>query len=87
MNKISYVGECSVMSVDNSSIIDLNKTPCTKDCVDTNLRHDRGTPATFDKSHQQYFRERYVNMTPEQREARREQQRKVIGRLGERRSK
>ena len=76
MNKISYVGECSVMSVDNSSIIDLNKTPCTKDCVDTNLRHDRGTPATFDKSHQQYFRERYVNMTPEQREARREQQRK-----------
>jgi hypothetical protein len=33
MNKIAYVGECSVMSVDNSSIIDLNKTPCTKGSV------------------------------------------------------
>ena len=76
MNKISYVGECSVMSVDNSSIIDLNKTPCTKDCVDTNLSHDCGTPATFDTPCQQYFRERYVNMTPEEREARHEQQRK-----------
>jgi hypothetical protein len=76
MNKIAYVGECSVMSVDNNSIIDLYKTPCTKDCVDTNLSHDGGTPATFDKPRQQYFRERYVNMTPEEREARREQQRK-----------
>ena len=76
MNKISYVGECSVMSVDNSSIIDLNKTPCTKDYVDTNLSHDCGTPASFDKPRQQYFRERYVNMTPEEREARHEQQRK-----------
>jgi hypothetical protein len=64
------------MSVDNSRIIDLNKTPCTKDCVDTNLSHDCGTPATFDKPYQQYFRERYINMTPEEREAGREQQRK-----------
>ncbi|XP_066350444.1 uncharacterized protein [Miscanthus floridulus] len=68
------IGECSLTSVDNSSIIDLNKIPCTKDCVDTNLSHDCGTPATFDKSCQQYFRKRYVNMAPEQREARREQQ-------------
>ena len=70
MNKISYVGECS--------IIDLNKTASTKDCVDTNLSHDCGTPATFDKFRQQYFRERYVNMTPEQREARREQQQQKL---------
>jgi hypothetical protein len=44
--------------------------------VNTNLSHDCGTPATFDKPHQQYFRERYVNMAPEEREARHEQQRK-----------
>ena len=42
--------------------------------VDTNLSHDCGTPATFDKPRQPYFRERYVNMTLEEREARREQQ-------------
>ena len=52
MNKIAYVGECSVMSVDNISIIDLNKTPCTKDYVDTDLSHDYGTLATFDKPYQ-----------------------------------
>jgi hypothetical protein len=76
MNKFAYVGECSAMSVDTNSIIDLNKTPCTKDCVDSNLSHDCGTPTTFDKPRQQYFRERYINMTPEEKEARREQQRK-----------
>lgn len=76
MNNIAYVGECLAMSVDNSSIIDSTKTPCTKDYVDTNLSHDCATPATFGKPHQQYFRERYVNMTPEEREARHEQQKK-----------
>jgi hypothetical protein len=64
------------MTVDNNSIIDLTKTQCTKDCVDTNLSHDCATPTTFDKPRQQYFRERYVNMTPEERETKREQQRK-----------
>ena len=86
MNKISYVGECSVMSVDNSSIIDLNKTPCTKDCVDTNLSHDCDTPTTFDKPRQHYFRERYVNITPERGRLDANNER-VIGRQDERRSK
>jgi hypothetical protein len=76
MNNIAYLGECLAMTGDNNSIIDLTKTPCTKDCVDTNLSHDCATPTTFDKPRQQYFRERYANMTQEEREAKREQQQK-----------